>query len=127
AALDDASILIRAAGGKDYVGDNDELVDVPDVVTMVTLRAALRSFTNPTGVTQETAGPFTASFANSSTDVYLTTAEKALVRQAGGKTVMSTITTTRGCIETGPIACGGYAVADEYLAVDPPGDPIPFL
>lgn len=86
AALDDASALIRAAAQKTWVDDNDALEDVPDIVVTVCVRAALRAFVNPTGLTQETTGPFSASYGNASTDVYLTSKEADLVKQAAADT-----------------------------------------
>lgn len=82
AALDDASTLVRAVAGKTWVDDNNELEDVPDVVFTVTVRAALRAFVNPSGVQQQSTGPFSESYANSSSDVYLTNKEQDMIRSA---------------------------------------------
>lgn len=128
AAIDDVSALIRSAAGENWVDENNALADVPDIVVAITLRSALRAFANPTGVTQQTVGPFSESYANASTDVYLTAAERAMVKQAAGYSGLGVVRTTRGRIETTPIACGPFeGVADEYADVDPPGEPLPFL
>jgi hypothetical protein len=84
---------------------------------------------NPEGTIQDSTGPFARTFANSSSDVYLTAAEKAQVRSAAGKPALSTITTTRGPIETTPVLCGpgNEGVSDVYVPVDPPGQDLPFL
>lgn len=129
AALDDVSAFIRTFASKDWVTDDTPPVladDTPPIIGTVCLRAALRVFTNPQGVTQDTAGPYSTSFANASTDVYLTAAEKAMVRRAAGLSTLGVQPLTRGCVETRPITCGPYAVADEYVDVYPPGEPIPF-
>lgn len=118
AALDDVSSLIRAHAGKTWVTEDAIDADVPDIVTTVCLRAAQRAFTNPSGVTSESAGPFSTSYANSSSDVYLTAQEKTLVRQAAGKSSVSVIQTTRGDLETGGI---GDSIGDALLALDPWG------
>lgn len=131
AALDDAASLIREAGGKDWVTDDDPPVldDPPDILLTICCRAALRSFVNPEGVSQEAAGPFSRSIANASSDVYLTKNEVAQVRRAAGKVGLGTIQTTRGDLETRPVLCDGAGregVADVYVDVEPAGQPLPF-
>lgn len=86
AALDDASALIRSIAGKTWTTDGALDDDVPDIILTIAVSAARRSFVNPSGVTQEgeTAGPFNrnVSYANASSDVYLTKAEKSQVLDA---------------------------------------------
>lgn len=125
AALDDASALIRNETGKTWVTDDELDADVPDIVVTVTCRAAMRAFVNPTGLVQDTTGPFSASFANASSDVYLTKNEKSDVRRAAGKSGLWTQCVTRGPIEVRPIT--GCGEADEYVPVDPAGKDMPFL
>lgn len=127
AALDDASAIIRSVAGKNWVDDNDELEDVPDIIVTITCRAALRAFANPVGVTQETAGPFSASYANASSDVYLTVGERRDIKAAAGKDGLGVRSTTRGAIETGCLAYPPEGVADVYVDVEPAGQPLPFL
>lgn len=114
AALDDASALIRSAAGKTWVDDDNELANVPDIVVTICCRAALRSFTNPAGVTQQTAGPFSASYANGSTDVYLTKGERSEVRAAAGKGGLWTQSTTRGDIAD----CGDLVTYDDTCYIE---------
>lgn len=134
AALDDASTLIRAEAGKDWASD------FPDIVFTVTLRAALRAFTNPAGLQQESVQGWSGSFANSSTDVYLTSNEKRLVRAAAGRNTLMVQSTTRGPLETQNV-CDPYAnwsppepkgfvdpsTGTEYLDTEPAGAPIPWV
>lgn len=124
AALDDASALIRVEAGKTWVTDDELDADIPDIVVSVCCRAAQRSFTNPVGVVQDTAGPFSATYANASSDVYLTKNEKDLVKQVAGTSGLWAQCITRGHIETQTIATCGDG---EYLPVDPAGTAIPFL
>lgn len=134
AALDDASALIRAESGTDWASD------FPDIVFTVTLRAALRAFTNPGGLQQESVQGWSGSFANSSTDVYLTSNEKRLVRSAAGRNTLMVQSTTRGPLETRGV-CDPYAnwsppeptgfvdpaTGTEYIDKEPAGAPIPWV
>jgi hypothetical protein len=104
AAIDDASALIRAEAGKTWVTDGALDADIPDIITTICCRAALRSVVNPSGVQQETAGPFNVSYANSSSDVYLTTKERAMVKRAAGGGVFS-IDTAPSCTEVHAEVC----------------------
>lgn len=117
AALDDASALVRSYAGKSWVTDDVLDSDVPDIIVTVTVRCALRSFTNPSGVSQESAGPFSASYANSSSDVYLTAAEKAQVRKAAGRTGIAPLPTTRGDLETPPVL-DRWPASDQLVDVE---------
>lgn len=105
AALDDASALIRAeAGGTTWVDDDGELLEneVPDIVVTLTLKVAKRSIVNPDDVAQEGAGSYTVSFR----EVYLTSDEKRLIRQAAGVAPhggIGVLAVTRGPLETGPV------------------------
>ena len=95
AALDDASALIRAeVPGITWVVEG-ALSGVPDVVTMVCIAAARRSFINPHAVEGETAGPFGAQYGSASPDVYLTKRERQLVRRGAGRSGLWTLGTTR--------------------------------
>lgn len=108
AALDDVSALIRVEAGKDWVTDDDPPVladDIPDIVKTVTIRAALRAYNNPTGTESRThsLGQFSESesFADSSSDVYLTSSERRLIRLAAGRRAgLGVIPVTRGALET---------------------------
>lgn len=132
AALDDASAFIRAEAGKDWAIEDALDDDVPDVIVAITLKAARRALENPEGVTKESVGTYSVGYANSSSDVYLSSEERRLIRRAAGKSGLWTQATTRsdpataGLDTPGPpdyVRCG---VADTYLPVEPPGAPIPF-
>lgn len=93
AALDDASTLVRAAAGIDWVDEHGQLVaDVPDVVATVTAAAARRAFVNPEGLAQETVAGYGASYSSASGDVYLTKTERKLIRRAAGIASSGSIT-----------------------------------
>lgn len=128
AALADASSLIRSEAGATVVATwiaSDELTDaVPEIIKTVTLRSALRVFVNPTEETQSTTGPYSSSRV---ANAYLTATEKAMIARAAGRVSgIGVITTTRGEIETRLVGCRGD-VAEEYLAVEPAGEDIPYL
>lgn len=80
AALVDASALIRAEAGETWVGDDNELAGVPDVVVALALKVARRSMQNPEGYTSETVGPFSVGLPAS--DAYLRDDEKRAIRKA---------------------------------------------
>lgn len=120
-ALDDASALVRAEAGKTWatevVGSYELDDDIPDVIRTVVISAAKRAFINPDGVRAESIDNYRTDYATASPDVYLTSRETALVRQAAGKTGLWTQPTTRGEMETDTI----------YVEVDPPGEKLPLL
>lgn len=61
AVLSAASAIVRAENGKNWVDENGELLDdIPDAVSVLVVQLAARLWANPTGLTQETAGPFSA-------------------------------------------------------------------
>lgn len=96
AVLQDASSLVRAEAGTDWVDDDDALLDtVPDVVVTVTIAAARRAFANPDMIASESIQDYSATFASSSADVYLTKAERNAVRRAVGRSGLWTLATTR--------------------------------
>lgn len=100
AFLDDASELVRAETGRDWVDEAGELVDpLPPSVVVVTARAAARALRNPAEVTQQTAGPFSVTHPSG---VYLTRAEQKILARVG-RPQIGTLSTTRGPIETGDI------------------------
>ncbi len=80
AALDDASALVREEAQQDFVAEDGSLT-VPDVVKRVVLGAALRSYRNPDAQIAEAAGPFSRTLKSAEVSVYLTDAEKQLVRR----------------------------------------------
>ena len=54
-------------------------------------KVAQRVLTNPDGVTNETIGSFSQSFTSSSSDAYLTKAERRLVRKAAGSSLIGSV------------------------------------
>jgi hypothetical protein len=81
AALDDASALVRDEARRDWPPDEDDTPTVPDAVERVVLGAALRTYRNPDGEITKTVGPFTRTVSADASGVYLTDAEKEIVRR----------------------------------------------
>lgn len=110
ALLDDASGLIRLeVDPVTWVDDDGSLEAVPQVVTTICCKVVKRALDNSDNVNQlsETIGSYTVARAWYSTDVYLTTAEKRLVRRAAG----------RGSIGSVLISRDTRRIRDEYLDV----------
>ena len=83
AVLAAASAYVRAENGKNWVDENGDLVDdIPDAVAVLVVQVAARLWANPTGLTQETAGPFSATHGQGT----LTDAERGVLADntAGG-------------------------------------------
>lgn len=114
AALDDASVLIRAAAGTDWAGSTP-----PAVAKMVCLSAARRSFINPDAVRSQQLDGYGVTFSSSSPDVYLTKEERRLIRGSVGKSGLGVISTTR-------LAEGERDTSTVFLDVEPEGEPIPW-
>jgi hypothetical protein len=122
AALDDASTKIRAEAGKTWTDEDGDL-DLPtgadawraDILVTVCVQAALRAFTNPEAMTQEGIGTYSASWANATTDVYLTRAERQMVRRAAGATGLWRLAIGQDTTQS-----------VEYLDIEPAGEPIPW-
>ena len=103
--LESASGLVRSAAGQTWVDDDGQLGDVHPDARTITLNAAARAWANPTGVTQKSTGPFTATWSPGANTVTLTDHERrtlAVLRE-GGWGGLTTISTTRGDIETGSL------------------------
>lgn len=95
AALDDSSTLIRVVAGTSWVSDDavdwGDLADYhQDNIIRICIEAAKRSLDNPDRLVSETQSVGDAShaktYAATSSDVYLTAAEKKQIRQAAGHT-----------------------------------------
>lgn len=82
AAIDDASALARAEAKVDWITEDGELDEdsIPDVVVTIVLRAARRAFVNPDEVESETIDAYQVRYR----EVYLTQAERDLIRGTGG-------------------------------------------
>jgi hypothetical protein len=115
--LDKASLLIRSETGATWVDDDNELdgsaSDEPaqalDTFQHVATSVVARCVRNPTGVTEEAAGPFSQSFEENASGVYLTKTELAMlaavVTSAGSVGGLRTVSTTRGPVETPNVTC----------------------
>lgn len=122
ALLERASSKIRSYVGTTWVDPDTGLLDgVPEHpdVRGICVEMVFRAVTNPAGVTQDTAGPFSVSFGSEAAQrVYLQSSEKdelAPIRRRGG---LGVISTTRGPLETGTVL---------VPTTDPYADPVPFL
>lgn len=90
AALDDASALIRIEANTSWVAagavDFGDLADyLQDAIVTVCVSAARRVLENPEGATAMSLGDASLTLANASTDVYLTAAERRVIRRASGR------------------------------------------
>jgi hypothetical protein len=96
AILDDASALVRSEAGRDWVDDEDALLDVPAVIESVTLAVAYRAFRNPDGVAQSSLGDASVSYdrGDGQAAVYLTRDERRSVRKAAGTSAVGAIELT---------------------------------
>lgn len=97
-----ASEVVRAYAVTTWLNDaGDDVEDVPPQVSDVVAAMVERATRNPMGVTQESAGPFSRSFgADASQRLYLTAAERMVVRAAIERTSIGTLPTSRGPLET---------------------------
>lgn len=80
AALKDASALVRAEARQDFL-DTNGVPNPPEAIVRVVLGAALRTYRNPNAEIEQTVGPFDRTIKSSEVSVYLTEAEKAIVRR----------------------------------------------
>lgn len=98
--LEFASDRIRARTGRTWTDENDDLVDVPGLVTKITVEMVYRAVSNPEGVTQDTAGPFTLSFGPEAAQrLYIAKQEMDDLSSLSGRSGLRTISTTRGSVE----------------------------
>lgn len=101
AALEDASALVRAEAGVDYVDDHGELETVPEVIITITIAAAYRAFRNPDGKTQTSVGDVSVSYSRQAGEaqLFLTRAERRAIRRAAGMGGFSSVSLTSGWFE----------------------------
>jgi len=122
ANLDDASALIRAYCGLDWMtedGDGEPILDVvPDAVVSVTLQVAARLYTNPKGYASEQIGQYSyrigASEVNSG--LSLTPSEKQMLTMTLGTNIHSVKMTREGL----------HGSTTFYLHDEAGFDPIPY-
>jgi len=115
--LDRAWAIVRAYAGHpatwlDDDGNPTDQID-PDIPPVI-VGMVDRATRNPTGTTQETAGPFSRSFGSDAAQrLYLTKMDKLVIRGGLGLSGLGTISTTRGDLETpSVIGCDGI----DYLS-----------
>lgn len=116
-----ASEIVRAVAHKTWIDEAGTglAADFPEQITGVVVSMVERASRNPTGTTQEQAGPFSRSFGpDASQRLFLTKWEKLVIAEAVGSTgALRTVTTTRGTLET---ACpGGDLFPEEVLETMP--------
>lgn len=118
AIINAASATVRAASGQSWVDTNgDLLADIPDDVRQITVRVSARMLSNPSGVSQQTTGPFSVSYGTA-----LAADDRDLLQRYRPTNGVWTLATTRldtdGPLETGTV----YAPVG-----DGSGDPIPMI
>ena len=129
AMLADASTLVRAEGVSEWTID-----DAPDIAKMACMSAAKRAFLNPDGVTNLALDGASAGFANASSDIYLTAAERRAIHKAAGLAGVWTLGTTRtdadydddtGRLDTPGVLSGMFSATEEELETGPLEDFFP--
>ncbi len=109
-------IVLASALVSDEMGYAVDPVPIPSEVTAVTTGVVARAIFNPSGATQDTTGPFSATWQGAQVGIYLTESERSrLARMLGGRRGLWTLGTTRGDVET------TRWVYDQWG-----GEPIPF-
>lgn len=120
ARLADASEIVRAYAGEDWIDADGEPEEVPDQIVGVVAQMVERSSRNPGGVTSETAGPFARSFGpEAATRLYLTKLDKLIIRAAVDRGQVGTIPTSRGPLETPPVIDGYHLDPTSVEETDP--------
>ena len=103
ALLGAASALVRSETAQTWLDANGDLDTVPADVAAVVVQCAARVWRNPAGVVHETAGPFSARYAEAVAEgLYLTATERAILdRHKPSTSGLWTMATTRQDVETG--------------------------
>lgn len=96
AVLDDASALVRDEAGKTWLDDAGDLTVVPASIRAVVLRVSERTVRNPGGFSSESAGDYSYQRTGVEGGVYLTEAERQIIRRAAGRSGLWTQPITRG-------------------------------
>lgn len=94
AFLDDASALVLSAvDGSEADWATEESDEVPAAVMAVVLAITYRAWNNPAGLRSESLGAYSQSWRGDSEDVlWLTKAERRIVRRAAGTGTFRTVT-----------------------------------
>lgn len=96
-----ASARVRKYTGCNHVDEDGALSGVPDGVPELVAGMVVRSLRNPRGVTQESAGPFGASYGREATNsIYLSAADKEFLDSLACRLSVWTLATTRGDLDT---------------------------
>lgn len=105
ARLEQASEIVRAYAGLTWLNADETAVEnVPGQIPGVVVAMVERATLNPGGITQESAGPFSRSFgSDAASRLYMTKAERSIVRTAVGRAEVYTLGTTRGDLETADV------------------------
>lgn len=123
-ALQDASALIRAEAGQDWLDDDGNPdfggLSAAEIATLesVCLAVALRAYRNPSGAVQSSVGDVSVSFGRDSATgaVFLTEADRRVIRRVAGLSSVVAVALTTPYM--------GEAV-NYYVPVDYGGDPFP--
>jgi hypothetical protein len=93
AALEDASVAVRARAGITWVDDSGDLIEVPDAIVSVTRQAAKRQYANPGGYASEQIGQYSYRLSAGGTGggLELTPAEEAIVDSVVGRLSVGTV------------------------------------
>ena len=94
ALLADASAIVRAYAGRDWV-DDGALSGVPEGIPGLVAMMVIRALRVPEGVTQETTGNYSVTYSSYASDrLYLTRTDKAFIRKvSSGSTGAFSIST----------------------------------
>lgn len=103
ALLDDASALVRDEAGRTWIDSDGGPLAVPGSVRAVVLRVVDRAVRNPDGFSAESDGDYSYQRTQVEPGVYLTDADRAILRRAVGRTGLWTQPTTRGDCESNTV------------------------
>jgi len=96
AVLVAASAMVRSEAGQTWLDDGGALDSPPETVVAITVQVAAKMWANPTGVSQQTTGPFSSSFARQ----YLTPEDRKYLNSLQPTAGVWTLSTTREELET---------------------------
>lgn len=114
AALEDASALVRAEAGRDWVDEDGVTVTAPQAAVVVALQAAKRAFLNPRGFQHEQTGPFSYQVPRDQVGLMLTEAERRAVRAAAGRYGLGTFVTPSAYTDPLPFPSGTRVPASRW-------------
>jgi hypothetical protein len=122
ALLTDASALVRAVAGIDWLDDTGQLTPVPDIIVAIVCASARRAYNNPEGAVSESDGSWSQTNASKAGDPYLEPYEEKRIRQAAGRNELWALPITRDPEHVGLETSRRRPwVSGEYLPTDPPG------